>query len=214
MSNFLFLKKNNENLYNIIVEAEKLFRDEYFEQSMMQTRRFAENICKDLLQDKISSDATFDFMINIIKDQSFGNMRMKEFSEDLYFLKRHGNNSAHSSVACKDGKTALECLERAYEISVFYSNIKYGYNKKLDKSVFSEEVLMTGKSSSQKKLKEKYNNELKKSRSKTTKTKVKPVKKVAKKQNKKKKTKNKFFLFLFLIAVIAAAIYVYLNYFI
>ncbi len=50
MSNFLFLKKNSENLFNIISEAEKLFRDEYFEQTMMQTRRFAENICKDLLQ--------------------------------------------------------------------------------------------------------------------------------------------------------------------
>lgn len=164
MSNFVFLKKNNENLFNIISEAEKLFRDEYFEQSVVQTRRFAENICRDLLQDKVLADETFDSMINRIKDKSFGNMRMQEYAEDLYFLKKHGNNSAHSSVSIKDGKIALECLERAYEIAIFYSNVKYGYNKKLDKSVFSEEVLMTGNATSSKLLKEKYSTELEKTR--------------------------------------------------
>lgn len=168
MSNFIFLKKNNENLFNIISEAEKLFRDEYFEQVIIQVRRFAENICKDLLQEKILPDETFDSMINRIKDKSFGDIRMKEFTDDLYFLKKHGNISAHSSVACKDGEIALECLERAYEISVFYSNVKYGYNKRLDKSVFSEEVLMTGQKTSPKQLKEKYSEELKKSRSKSS----------------------------------------------
>lgn len=198
MSNFIFLKKNNENLFNIISEAEKLFRDEYFEQAMIQTRRFAENLCKDLLQEKVLPDETFDSIISRIKDKSFGNMRMQEFSDDLYFLKKHGNNSAHSSVALKDGKVALECLERAYEIAIFYSNAKYGYNKKLDKSVFSEEVLMTGKSESSKVLQSKYSTELKKARTKSTNskptnskpTKAKKIQKIAK-PSKKSKTKNK-----------------------
>lgn len=215
MSNFLFLKKNNEKLFTIISEAENLFRDEYFEQVMIQTRRFAENICRDLLQDKVLPDETFDSMINRIKDKSFGNMRMQEFSDDLYFLKRHGNNSAHSSVAVKNGKTALECLERAYEISIFYSNAKYGYNKKLDKTVFSEELLMTGKimgkKSSPKILKEKYSTELKKSRAKLSNNKPKKTQKTGKKRKPKEKSKKKLFLTIIVITLIAL-VYLLLNY--
>lgn len=215
MSNFLFLKKNNPNLFNIISEAEKLFRDEYFEQAMIQTRRFAENLCKDLLQDNVLPDETFDSMINRIKDKSFGNTRMQEFSDDLYFLKKHGNNSAHSSVAVKNGKDALECMERAYEIAIFYSNIKYGYNKKLDKTVFSEELLMTGAKTSPK-LKEKYTEELKKARTKASSTKAKPkkVQKSAKKQKSKKKKKKSPKALFIIISVITliALVYLFLNY--
>lgn len=214
MSNFLFLKKNNENLFNIISEAENLFRDEYFEQSMVQIRRFAENLCRDLLQDKFSPDDTFDLMINKIKDNSFQNMRMKEFADDLYFLKKHGNNSAHSSSAGKNGKLALECLERAYEIAIFYSNVKLGYNKKLDKTVFSEELLMTGKKTSSKLLKEQYSDKLNKARKKTktsnTKTKKpKKIQKISKKQEQKNKGKKK--LFLIIVIVLIALIYLFLN---
>lgn len=208
MSNFIFLKKNNENLFNIISEAEKLFRDEYFEQVIIQVRRFAENICKDLLQEKILPDETFDSMINRIKDKSFGDIRMKEFTDDLYFLKKHGNISAHSSVACKDGEIALECLERAYEISVFYSNVKYGYNKRLDKSVFSEEVLMTGQKSSPKLLKEKYSEELKKSRSKLSTNKY---KKNELKSNDK--SNNNIFGNIFNIAAVLFLIFLTVSYF-
>lgn len=221
MSNFLFLKKNNENLFNIISEAENLFRDEYFEQSVVQIRRFAENLCRELLQDKVLADDTFDSMINKIKDQSFGNTRMKEFADDLYFLKKHGNNSAHSSSASKReqvGKVALECLERAYEISIFYSSIKFGYNKKLDRTVFSEELLMTGKKtgkkSSPKLLKEKYSDELKKTRAKSPSTKAtklkKPKKTVGKKRAKKKnKGKTKVLLTIIVITLIALLYWVF-----
>lgn len=209
MSNFLFLKKNNGNLFSIISEAENLFRDEYFEQSVVQVRRFAENLCRDLLQDKLLPDDTFDSMINKIKDNSFQNIRMKEFADDLYFLKKHGNTSAHSLSASKNGKLALECLERAYEISILYFIIKYGYNKKLDKTVFSEELLMTGKKSSPKLLKEKYSNELKKSRAKPSTTKPKKIQKTGQKQkpnkkNKRKKNKNiiKLIIFIALIALV------------
>jgi hypothetical protein len=210
MSNFLFLKKNNENLFNIISEAEKLFRDEYFEQAIIQTRRFAENICKDLLQEKILPDETFDSIINRIKDRSFGNMRMKEFTDDLYFLKKHGNTSAHSSKSSKNGELALECLERAYEISIFYSNVKYGYNKKLDESVFSEEVLMTGQKSSLKPLKEKYSDEIKKSREKPLKNKPQKTKPKQSSKNKRKKKSFNFKTIIFLIILIITLGYVFL----
>ena len=179
MSNFLFLQKSDPNLFKIILDAEKLFRDEYFEQTAVQARRFAENICKDMLNDKISSEDNFDSMINKLKDNSFGNERMKEFVDDLYFLKRHGNLSAHSGTSVNNGEIALECLERAYEISVFYSNTKYGYSKKLDKSLFSEELLMTGKKTAQSTLKQRYSSELKSSRKQcsSTSAKVKTIKK-------------------------------------
>lgn len=210
MSNFLFLKKNNDNLFNIISEAENLFRDEYFEQSVVQIRRFAENLCRDLLKDKVLPDDTFDSMINKIKDNSFQNMRMKEFADDLYFLKKHGNTSAHSSSASKNGKLALECLERAYEISILYSNVKYGYNKKLDKTVFSEELLMTGKKSSPKVLKEKYSQELKKTREKASNPKSTKTQKTGKSKKPKNKKKNepkgKILLTIIVIAIIALVI--------
>lgn len=164
MSNFLFLKKNNEKLFNIIIEAECLFRDQYFEQSMVQIRRFAENLCRDLMQDKVLPEDNFDTMIEKIKDNSFDNIRMQELAQDLYFIKKQGNTSAHSSNATKDGELALDCLERAYEITIFYHNTKFGYDKKLDKMVFSEELLMTGKKTSKKELKEIYTNELKATR--------------------------------------------------
>lgn len=38
MSNFEFLKQINKDLFKIAAEAEELFRDEYFEQSITQTR--------------------------------------------------------------------------------------------------------------------------------------------------------------------------------
>jgi len=218
MSNFLFLKKNNEKLFNIISEAENLFRDEYFEQSVIQIRRFAENLCRDLLQDKVLPDDTFDSMINKIKDNSFGQMRMKEFADDLYFLKKHGNNSAHSSSANKNGKVALECLERAYEISILYFGLKYGYNKKLDKTVFSEELLMTGKKTGRetppKLLKEKYSNELKKTRAKSQSiknTKAKKPQKTTKKRETKKKSKKNFLLTIIVI-ILVTLVYLFLNY--
>ncbi|MDD3237827.1 MAG: hypothetical protein PHV37_06990 [Candidatus Gastranaerophilales bacterium] len=164
MSNFIFLKKNNENLYNVIAEAEKLFRDEYFDQTIIQTRKFAENICRDLLRGKVAEEDTFDDLINKLKDNSYGNVRINEFTDDLYYLKKRGNASAHATSSKNDGKIALECIERAYEISVFYSNMKYGYSKKLDNSVFSEEMLMTGQSTAEKtkpiSLKKRYKEEL------------------------------------------------------
>lgn len=216
MSNFKFLKKNNESLFNIIANAEKLFTDEYFEQVPVQVRRFAENICRDLLQGNVLPDETLDSMINRLKDKSFDNIRMKEFADDLYFLKKHGNNSAHSSNTLNDGKIALECLERAYEVAVFYSNVKYGYNKKLDKSVFCEELLMTGEKSSTLTLKEIYSNKLQKTRekSKNILTEAPSKKQRQSQKNITKKTKNKSQMSVFnivttLLLISLAIAYVY-----
>lgn len=219
MSNFLFLKKNNENLFKIISEAEKLFRDEYFEQVMVQTRRFGENVCRDLLEERVSLDDSFDSIINRLKDKSYGNTRMQEFTEDLFFLKKHGNSSAHSSRTNSDGKIALECLERAFEVSVFYSNAKYGYSKKIDKSVFSEELLMTGKQTKTTSLKEKYTTKLKDTREDSLDKKIKKASKPKQKPIKYSKSKGKTFesdfddikgIAVFLV-VITALVYLYLN---
>src|SRR5574344_397043 len=213
MSNFVFLKNNNQDLFNIVKEAECLFRDEYFEQAMVQTRRYAENLCRDILGEKLLTDDNFDSMIRKLNDNSFDNIRMQEFAEDLYFLKKQGNSSAHSSKSAQNGKIALECLERAFEIGIFYSNIKFGYNKKLDKAVFSEEMIMTGKVTNSKNLKETYVKELKQAKSskikKSTKTKTsKPKKFVSKRKNNKKNKKiNKFWIIIFVLIVILVLFY-------
>ena len=49
MSNFDFIEKIDSDLFRIISDAEKLYRDEYFEQIIVQIRRFAENVFINLL---------------------------------------------------------------------------------------------------------------------------------------------------------------------
>ncbi len=144
-TNFDFLKKTDKNLYEIIAEAELLYRDEYFEQCMGQTRRFAENICKNVLGSKRTTEDTFDQMLATLKDNSKGSTQEKEFIEDLYFLKKCGNKSVHSSSVKKDGINALECLQRAFEVAISYTV----YNKKGDKNNlnlhYDIQLLATGK---------------------------------------------------------------------
>ena len=189
MSNFNFIKKINKDLYSIIEEAEKLFRDEYYEQVMVQTRRYAENLCRDLLGDKVEADDTFDNIINKLKDNSFENTRLKEVVEDLYFIKKNGNEAAHSSNGKSDGEIALDCLERAFEISIFYSHMKAGFDETLDKTLFSEELLMTGKQTKKIKISDKYAEELEKEREEEKEKIIKTVK--TSESTKKKKTKSK-----------------------
>ena len=157
-ANFDFLKKVDKNLYEIIDEAENLYRDEYFEQSMTQTRRFGENVCKKVLGKKRTSEDTFDEMLATLKDVGSGEVQEKEFIDDLYFLKKHGNSSTHSSKVKKDGMEALECLKRAFEIAVSYSV----YNKKAKPDIlklrYDTELLVTGKKS-KKSLADRYTEE-------------------------------------------------------
>ncbi len=154
-TNFDFLKPVDKNLFDIITEAEKLYRDEYFEQCMEQTRRFGEHVCKQVLGKNRTSENTFDQMLATLKDKGNGSEQEKEFVNDLYFLKKHGNESVHSAKVKKDGMEALECLQRAFEVAINYAV----YNKKAKTNIlklrYDTELLVTGKKS-KKTLSEKY----------------------------------------------------------
>ena len=184
-TNFDFLKNTDKNLFEIITEAEKLYRDEYFEQCMTQTRRFAENICKDVLGNRRTSEETFDDMLATLKDKAEGNPQEKEFLDDLYFLKRKGNQSTHSSSVKKDGITALECLQRAFEVAISYSVYKNGPSEKLLRMQYDTELLVTGKKN--KSLSERYTE--KKNQFKTRKTEN-SSSKTEKKSSAQKKSKT------------------------
>ena len=160
-TNFDFLKKVDTNLFEIISEAEKLYRDEYFEQCMGQTRRFGENVCKKVLGANRTTE--------------------KEFIDDLYFLKKHGNNAVHSSSVKKDGMEALECLQRAFEVAINYSVYNRSASSNILKLRYDTELLVTGKKK-EKSLAEKYT-EAKKQTTKKTTTKPKTKKNTT---NKKK----------------------------
>ena len=144
-TNFDFLKDTDVNLYDIISDAEKLYRDEYFEQCMRQTRRFAENVCKNVLGQKRTTEATFDQMLATLKDNTQGSEQEKEFIEDLYFLKKCGNRSVHSASVKKDGLNALDCLQRAFEVAINY--VVYSRNGSRDvlNLHYDIKLLATGK---------------------------------------------------------------------
>lgn len=180
-TNFDFLKKVDTNLFEIISEAEKLYRDEYFEQCMGQTRRFGENVCKKVLGANRTTEKTFDDMLATLKDCSTGEDVEKEFIDDLYFLKKHGNNAVHSSSVKKDGMEALECLQRAFEVAINYSVYNRNASSNILKLRYDTELLITGKKK-EKSLAEKYT-EMKKQTTKKTTTKSKAKKNTT---NKKK----------------------------
>lgn len=172
-SNFEFLKTVDNNLYEIINDAERLYRGEFFEQCMGQTRRFGEHLCRNVLGSNRTNEVTFDEMLATLKDKINGSEQEKEFIDDLYFLKKQGNTSVHSGKVTQDGIAALECLQRAFEASINYAV----YNKKADSKIldlrYDTELLVTGEKS-KKSLSEKYKEEKAKLPKKTTK---KPVKK-------------------------------------
>ena len=155
MSNFEFLKNIDKNLYEIALGAEKLYRDEYFEQCITQTRRLAENLCKNVLKDNAAPSDSFDEMLATLKDKSNGSEREKEFVNDLYYLKTAGNRSVHSLKVKQDAIEALECLQRAFEASVNFALSIDKTNKKLLAVRFDEELLVLGVKKEQT-LKEKY----------------------------------------------------------
>lgn len=180
-TNFQFLKKVNSNLFEIISDAEKLYRDEYFEQCMVQTRRFGEQICKEMLSENNKQTGTFDEMLETLKDNSSGNVQEKEFIDDLYFLKKNGNTSAHSGQVKKEAMIALECLKRAFEIAINYSVYNKGASANILKLNYDVELLVTEKKSKPS-LKERYEEAKSKSIQEV------PEKKKNAKENKKEKT--------------------------
>ncbi len=190
-TNFDFLKPIDKNLFDIISEAEKLYRDEYFEQCMGQTRRFGEHVCKQVLGKNRTSENTFDEMLATLKDKSKGAEQEKEFINDLYFLKKHGNESVHSAKVKKDGMEALECLQRAFEVAINFAV----YNKKGKSNIlklrYDTELLVTG-IKSKKSLSERYLEEKEKTKT-FTKRKTTPKSKKStalKKQSYSIKSKN------------------------
>lgn len=155
MSNFDFLKKIDLDLFNIIQDAEKLYRDEYFEQSIIQTRRFAEVVCRNLLGEKAILDATFDECLTVLNELFTKNIRQRELISDLYFLKAQGNASVHGKKVKQDGNIALDCIKRSFELSINYS-VMMGGDKKNEKLEFSEDTLVLGEKKKKGALKEKY----------------------------------------------------------
>lgn len=153
-TNFSFLKKVDKDLFEIIETAEKLYRDEYFEQCMTQTRRFGESVCKKVLNDKYIPDSSFDNMLATLKD-SAREIQEREFIDDLYFLKKHGNKSTHSLKVQHDGMEALECLQRAFEVAISYCVYNKNGSKQILKRRYDTELLITGEKSKQT-LAEKY----------------------------------------------------------
>lgn len=156
-SNFSFLKEINKNIFKIIKEAEGLYRDEYFQQCMTQTRCFAENVCRELLNGNVQPNDTFDTMLANLDDYLINCTEKREIISDLYFLKKAGNQSVHTRAVDKDGIKALECMQRSFEVAVMFYSAKNGQNPNVARLLFDEELLVTGKRSELKNtLKEKY----------------------------------------------------------
>ena len=154
-SNYDFLKSIDRKLFEMIETAEQLYRDEYFDQCIVQTRKFAENICKKLLGKRRTKEKSFDDMLATLCDKSTGSQQEKEVIEDLYFIKREGNNSAHNNGAVLPATTALECLQRAFEIAVNFAFSRNPNKTKLLKLTFDTELLITGQKAKES-LKQKY----------------------------------------------------------
>jgi hypothetical protein len=122
---------------------------------MGQARRFGEHVCRNVLGKNRTTEVTFDEMLATLKDKIQGFEQEKEFIDDLYFLKKNGNLSVHSEKVHHDGTTALECLQRAFEVGLNYAV----YNQRADADIlklrYDVELMVTGRQS-KKSLSDKY----------------------------------------------------------
>ena len=148
--NFDFLKTVDKDLYKDIEQAQKLFRDEYFNQAMVQLRVYAEKMSKKVLNS--SDNLTFDDTLNCLKDK-IKSEREREFVEDLFFIKKEGNKCAHGEDTTPTN--VLEGIKRAFEATI---NYVYAKNKdeNVNKLVFDENILMTGAPMKENKLVDEY----------------------------------------------------------
>lgn len=151
VSNFEFLKNIDNELFNIVEDGEKLFRDGYFNQSVVQFRIYAEKMAKKILNSD-NSELTFDTILNNLKDK-VKTQREKEFIDDLFFIKKEGNACAHGEDAT--AITTLEVIKRAFEAGINYAYTK-SKNKSIDSLVFDETLLITQKPKDKETLVEKY----------------------------------------------------------
>lgn len=210
-TNFDFLRTSDRFLFEIIRDAEKLYRDEYFEQCMTQTRRFGENVCKNVLGARRTTEVTFDAMLATLKDCTLGSSEeAKEFVDDLYFLKKHGNEATHSMTVKQDGMEALECLKRSFEIAVNYYVYTLGGSKDVLKKQYDTELMITGKKS-KKTLSEKYIEEKAKSSKKPTKKNdKKPQKQYCSVKSDSKQKRPYFWYFVGISAIISSILLIVL----
>lgn len=149
--NFEFLESIDKELYSAIQDAQKLFRDEYFNQCAVQLRIFAEKLSKKVLGSQ-SEGLTFDDTLNCLKDKIKSESE-REFIDDLFFIKKIGNKCAHGEDVLVS--EALDCMKRAFEAS-----LSYGYSRKRDEKIlklqFDDTLLITGKKQEEVKLVDKY----------------------------------------------------------
>ena len=115
----------------------------------------------------------------------------------MYFIKKEGNNSAHTSGAKLPATTALDCLQRAFEVSINYAFSKNPKKTKLLKLEFDTELLITGEKA-KKSLKEKYIEAKEKNKI----TKEEPIIELSTKRTKKKDSNLIGVLALVLIVVL------------
>lgn len=157
MENFDFIKSINKTFYELGETAEKLFRDEYYDQCITQTRKMAEVMTKTVLGCKAQEDDTFDDMLYKLKTISCDTKYEQEFISDMYFLKKQGNIATHSAKTENSGEIALDCLEHAFEACV-----NYAYSKTKDDNInrllFDEKLLVLGEKNNS--LQERYKQEL------------------------------------------------------
>lgn len=139
-SNFDFFKKIDKELYEIIIEAENLFRSTYYSQCVIQTRIFGEKMAKKI-SPSVSSTSTFDDILNNLKD-SAQDEREKEFINDLFYIKKQGNACAHGEDITPD--IALDTLKTAFEVAISYTFFK-DKNTKTDNLLFDENLLVMEK---------------------------------------------------------------------
>ena len=155
---------------------------------MVQIRRFGECLCREIMGENARPNDTFDNMLATLKDTPNPSEPEKEFLDDLYFIKKAGNASVHSSKVKNDanaGKDALECLERAFEASLNFAVFKCGADEGLLNRVFDEQLLMTGKKSESATLQEEYTAKRKEISKKQKESSDSSVKKTKKKKSKK-----------------------------
>lgn len=142
-SNFDFLQKVDNEIFNLAKTAEKLFRDEYFEQCITQTRKLAERIIRNVLGNSATVEDSFDDMLYKLKTVSKNTMREQEFMSDMYFLKKQGNLATHGEKIENSGEVALNCLEHAFEACINFAYSKTN-DDTLNRLIFDEKLLVLG----------------------------------------------------------------------
>ncbi len=150
-SNFDFLKSIDKELFSLIIDSEKLFRDEYYNQCAVQLRIFAEKTAKKVLGET-KKEMTFDDVVNCLKDK-IQTQEQKEFVEDLFFIKRTGNAGAHGEDVASS--VVLEAIKRAFEIAISYAYFKKK-DDRIKKLQFDNTLLITEKPLKDNKLVDEY----------------------------------------------------------